>query len=214
MKRVILIISVVCIAATSLMANEKYFQKMGETLEKFNKCNSMEDFQDVANTFRNIANVEKEEWLPLYYQAHCYILMSFMDRTGTQAKDAYLDQAETSIVKMLELAPEESEAYALKAFYHTGRLVVNPAERAMTTAPLVSQSLGKALSFDPGNPRAMYIKLSNEIGTAQYFGTDTAPMCASAQELLENWGSHSPKSPIHPSWGKNLVEEIVSSCRK
>jgi len=192
------------------MANEKYLQKMGETLEKLNKSSSIEEMQEVANTFRNIANVEKEEWLPLYYEAQCYILMSFMDRSG--AKDTYLDQAETYIEKMLELVPEEAEAYVLQAFYHTGRLVVNPPERAMSTGPLVSQSLGKALSIDQGNPRALVIKLSNEIGTAQYFGTDTAPMCKQAQDLLANWDSHELRSPIHPAWGKDQVEEIVRNC--
>lgn len=211
MKKLTLITLVLCFALSISMANEKYTRKMGETLEKFNKCSSIEEFQEVANTFKNIANVEKEEWLPLYYEAQSYILMSFMDRSGA-GKDAYLDQAETSIKKMLDLVPEEAEAYVLKAFYHTGRLVVNPPERSMTTAPLISQSLGKALSLDPGNPRALFIQLSNEMGTANYFGTDTAPMCKQAQDLLANWDSHELRSPIHPSWGKDQVEEIVKNC--
>ncbi|MEN8203938.1 MAG: hypothetical protein ABFS28_15165 [Bacteroidota bacterium] len=212
MKKATLITIALCFTVSSLLANETYYQKMGETLQKFNKCSSVEEFREVANTFANISRVETKEWLPLYYEAHCYILMSFIDRTG--ANDSYLDQAETSINKMLELVPEEGEVYALQAFYHTGRLVVNPAERAMTTAPLVSQSLGKALSLDPGNPRALYIKLSNEMGTAQYFGQDTAPMCKQAQLLLDTWDSHTPESPIHPSWGKEQTEEIVSLCSK
>lgn len=212
MKKVSLITVVLCVAVSSLLANEKYIQKMGETLEKFNKCSSIAEFQEVANTFKNIANVEKGEWLPLYYEAHSYILMSFMDNSGAAGKDAYLDQAETSIKKMLDLVPEEAEAYVLRAFYHTGRLVVNPPERAMSSGPLVSQSLGKALSLDPGNPRALFIQLSNEMGTAQYFGTDTTPMCKQAQELLANWDSHELRSPIHPSWGKDQVEEIVKNC--
>jgi len=58
----------------------------------------------------------------------------------------------------------------------------------------------------------LVIKLSNEIGTAQYFGTDTAPMCKQAQDLLANWDSHELRSPIHPAWGKDQVEEIVRNC--
>jgi hypothetical protein len=210
MKKISLILIALCVVASSTLANEKYMQKMGETLQKFNTCSSMEEFQEVANTFATIARAESAEWLPLYYEAHCYIQMSFMDRSG--AKDSYLDQAEASIAKMLDLVPEEAEVYALQAFYYTGRLVVNPAERAMTTAPLVSQAIGKALSLDPGNPRALFIKLTNEMGTAQYFGQDTAPMCEQARKLLENWDSHTPESPIHPSWGKESVEEIVREC--
>jgi len=214
MKKLVLIISVIALAASPLLANEKYYQKMGETLNMFSKCSSIEEFQEVANTFANIAKVETEEWLPLYYEAQCYILMSFTDKTGAGAKDSYLDQAESSIIKMIELAPEEAEVYALQAFYHTGRLVINPAERAMTTAPLVSQSLGKALSLDADNPRALYLRLTNEMGTASYFGQDTAPMCEQARTLLENWDSHTPESAIHPAWGKEQVEEIVKNCEQ
>jgi len=199
MKKISLILIALCIVGSTTLANEKYLQKMGETLQKFKTANSIEELQKVANTFVTIARAETGEWLPLYYEAHCYIQMSFMDRSGS--RDRYLDQAETSINKLMELVPEEAEVYALQAFYHTGRLVINPAERAMTTAPLVSQSLGKALSLDPDNPRALFIKLSNEMGTAQYFGQDTAPLCEQARNLLENWDSHVPPSPIHPSWG-------------
>ena len=210
MKKFSLMAIAIFVAASTLTANDTYFEKMGETLQRMNACTSLEEYQAVANSFATIARVESGEWLPLYYEAHCYILMSFMDRSG--APDSYLDQAESCINKMLELAPEEAEVYALQAFYHTGRLVVNPAGRAMTTAPLVSQSLGKALALDPGNPRALYIRLTNEMGTARFFGQDTAPMCEDAGTLLSDWDAHTPESPIHPSWGKGQLEEIVANC--
>ncbi|MCK5137739.1 MAG: hypothetical protein KAR19_18280 [Bacteroidales bacterium] len=214
MKKAILIICAVSMAGTLLGANEKYYQKMGETLGQFNSCTTIDDFQALANTFRNIANMETEEWLPLYYEAQCYILMSFMDNSGAQAKDSYLDQANASLEKTLEMAPGESEVYALQALYYTGRLVVNPPARSMDTAPLVSAAIGKSLSLDPMNPRAKYIRLSNDIGTASYFGSDTGPYCQSARELLERWDSYPVKSPIHPVWGKKRVVEIVEACGK
>ena len=102
MKRAILLISAAIIASTLMGANDKYHQKMGETISQFSSCSSIEDFQNLANKFRVIANVEANEWLPLYYEAHCYILMSFIDRSGTENKDGYLDQANASIEKMLE----------------------------------------------------------------------------------------------------------------
>jgi hypothetical protein len=212
MKRAIVMISMVALAVTSISANEKYNQIMSETIARYASSRNLEDFQVLANRFRTIANVETEAWLPLYYEAHCYILMSFMDQTGEAKKDQYLDQALVSIDKMLELAPQESEAYALQAFYFTGRLVVNPQERAMTTAPQVGASIGKSLGLDPRNPRARYIRLSNEIGTARFFGSDTSPYCENATQLLNEWNSYTPKSAIHPAWGKDLVQEIVNGC--
>ena len=211
MKKAILVISTVCITLTAMGANEKYEQKMGETLAGFASSQTIEEFQGLANQFSTIANKETTEWLPLYYEAQCYILISFMDNSAT-AKDAWLDQAESSIEKMLELVPQESEAIALKAFYHTGRLVVNPPQRAQTTAPLIDAAIAKALSLDPGNPRAKFMRLSNDLGTARFFGSDTTPYCKDAMDLLDTWDSYQVKSAIHPSWGKDQVEEIVKAC--
>jgi len=212
MKKAILVLSTICITLTAMGADKKYEQKMGETLRGFSTCSTLEGYQELANQFRTIANVETNEWLPLYYEAQCYVLISFMDNSGATAKDAWLDQAESSIEKMLELAPQESEVYALKSFYHTGRLVVNPPERAQTTTPLIDAAIGKSLSLDPGNPRAKFMRLSNDIGVARFFGSDTTPFCEDARELLEQWDSYEAKSAIHPSWGKDQVEEIVNGC--
>ncbi len=136
MKKTILIICMALFASTFISANEKYNQKMSEAIVQFNSCSTIKDFQNVANKFRVIANVETAEWLPLYYEAHCYILMSFMETTD-DGKDGYLDQADAPIERIMALAPGESEAYVMKALYHTGRLVVNPPARSQTTTPLV-----------------------------------------------------------------------------
>lgn len=212
MKKTMLLISVAFMASSLLGANDRYLDQMKATIDQFNTSGTIDDLQSVANKFGVIGNVETKEWLPLYYQAHCYILMSFMDETGPEIKDRYLDQAESVIGKMLVLAPGESEVYAIQALYYTGRLVVNPPERSQTTAPLIGQSIGRSLGLDPQNPRARYIKLTNEIGTARFFGSDTSPFCETARELLESWDVYPVKSEIHPAWGKNQVEGIIQSC--
>jgi len=212
MKKAMLVLVSIFIALNVLGAGEKYFQKMGETLTGFSNCRTLEDYQMVANQFRTIANVETAEWLPVYYETQCYILMSFMDNSGAKARDVWLDQAEKSIKKMMDLAPQESEVYALEAMYHTGRLVINPSERAMTTTPLINAAIGRSLGLDAYNPRARFMRLSNDIGTARFFGSDTTPYCDDARELLEQWDSYKVKSPIHPSWGKGQVEEIINGC--
>jgi hypothetical protein len=212
MKKTTFFVCAMLIATVAMGGDEKYYQKMGETLSGFSTCSSVEDFQNLANRFRVIANVEKEEWLPLYYEAHCYILISFMGNLSAEEKDSYLDKASSLIESMTELAPNEAEVEVMKAFYYTGSLVVNPPQRAMATTPLIHAAIAKALALEPSNPRAIFLRISNEMGTASYFGEDTAPFCAQATELLQNWDSYTLKSPIHPSWGKGEVEGIVSSC--
>ena len=212
MKKTTLFVCAMLIAALAMGADEKYYQKMGETLGEFSSCRSVEDFQSLANKFRVIASVEKEEWLPLYYEAHCYVLISFMVDLTAQEKDAYLDKASALIESMSELAPKEAEVQVMTAFYYTGSLLVNPPQRAMSTTPLIHAAIAKALVMEPNNPRALFLRISNEMGTASYFGEDIAPYCAQATELLSGWDAYELKSPIHPSWGKEEVEGIVRSC--
>jgi len=212
MKRTTLFIAAILFACVAMAQNEQYNQKMGETLGKFASCSSVEDFQDLANQFAVIAKVETEEWLPLYYEAHCYILMGFTVQLEAEKQDGYLDKASASIDKMLNIAPDEAEAYVMKAFYHTGYLVVDPPSRAMSTQPLISAALAQALSIDPDNPRARFLRISNDMGTAGFFGSDTAPICKEAVLLLDSWDTYEVRSPIHPSWGKGETEGIVRGC--
>jgi len=193
--------------------SKEYYDAMGEALGQYAKCKSVSDFQVLGNRFGLIADTEKTEWLPFYYQAHCYIIMSFMEPTDTKKKDEYLDVAEKSIEKMLTLAPNESEAYTLQGFCYTARLVVNPMERGQKYSMLSSQSLGKALALDADNPRAKVLKLQNEMGAAQFFGKDPKEYCPQADELLANWDNYKVKSPLYPSWGKDQVEGIVTGCK-
>jgi hypothetical protein len=212
MKKVLISFLTVCMVTTLMAGDEKYYQKMGEALTRFATISSMKEYQELANTFSNIARVETGEWLPLYYETQCYILMSFTNTLEPSMKDTYLDQAEKSLDRMLELVPEESEVYAQQALYHTARMVVNPMERAQYTASLISAAVEKSLSLDPSNPRAKYVRLTNEIGTAQFFGNDTQPYCQSARDLLDLWDTFIVKSPLHPAWGREMVRQIVENC--
>jgi len=212
MKKVSLILSAILLATIVRGQTEQYYQKMGETLGKFASSNSAEDYQDLANQLRVIASMEPEEWLPLYYETHCYILMSFSGQLTSASQHTYLEKASAAVDQMLDIAPGEAEVYVMKAFYHTAYMVVDPPARAMSTSPLISEALTRALSIDPENPRARFLGISNEMGTANFFGSDTTPICKKAIQLLDSWDNYALKSPIHPSWGKNETEGLVKSC--
>ena len=212
MKKTSLFFAAIFLAVFVWGQNEKYQEKMGEALGQFAFCTSADDFQKLANQFDVIAKVQTGEWLPLYYQAHCYIMIGFMDQLETGLRDNYLELAHEAIKKMETLAPEEAEVYVMRAFYHTGYLVVDPPQRAMGSTPMIHAAIGRALELDPGNPRAIFLRISNEMGTAAYFGSDTAPYCEEAGRLLESWDAYQVKSPIHPTWGKAETEGIVKSC--
>ena len=208
MKTKILMIAIALLSVTSLAKAQQFQQKMGEILQQYANCQSMEDYQKSANQFKMIANAEKEEWLPLYYHAHAYIIMSFMESSASQ-KDILLDEAEKSLKKMLVLVPQEVEVIALNAFYYTAKLVVDPMNRGQQYSMLFGQTIGKALAIDPSNPRARYTKLSNDIGSASFFGKEPSEFKGAAESLLADWDTYKIKSPIHPNWGKNQMAGLV-----
>jgi len=214
MKTTILTIVIAFLNVTGFSQSAQFQQKMGEVLQQYAKCQSIEDYQQSANQFKMISNVEKAEWLPLYYNAHAYIIMSFMSQEGADKKDALLSEAEVSIKKMLELVPNEVEAIALNAFYYTAKLVVDPMNRGQEYSMLFGQTIGKALAMDPKNPRARYMKLANDIGSAGFFGKDPAEYKGAAESLLADWDSYKIKSPIHPNWGKSYVDGLVKQVSK
>jgi hypothetical protein len=211
MKKIILSIAVVIVSLVSMAQKPEYLQAMGESLAQYASCKSVEDFQALGNKFQMIADTEKSEWLPLYYHANCYIIMSFVEQDATK-KDGYLDVAEKSINSMLEMVPEECEAYVLKSFCMVGRLVVNPAERGQEYSGLSGQALSKALELDPTNPRAQLLQVQMQMGSAPFTGQDPKSFCPKAKEILANWDNFKPKSPLHPNWGKDQAEGVVKGC--
>jgi len=213
MKRIILSLAVVLFSLGSMAQKPEFHQIMGETLGQFSTVRSVADMQALGNKFEMIANAEKTEWLPFYYHAQCYILMSFMEQGDAAKKESYLDVAEKSVSKLLEMAPAEAEVYVLQAFLLTGRLVINPMERGMEYSPLIGQAYGKALALDPANPRAKMLKIQMDMGSAPFMGTDPKSFCPQAKELLASWDDYKPKSPLYPNWGKEQVEEIVKGCQ-
>ena len=214
MKTILISVALIFTTLTGMSQTNQFAAAMGESLGQYANCKSIDDFQALGNRFGLIANAEKTEWLPLYYQAHCYIIMSFMEPTDAAKKDSYLDVAEKSLVKMIELAPREAEVYALQSMFYSARLVVSPMERGQKFGALSAQAVGMALGLDANNPRAKFIKLRNDMGSAQFFGKDPNEYCPQASELLASWDSYIVKSPLYPSWGKDQVEEIVNECKK
>lgn len=200
------------ISMATMASNTAFNEAMTSALNQFKSSKTVSDFQNTANTFNRISSMANQEWLPEYYQAHCYIYMSFMDKDVVK-KDEYLDIAEKSINNILELQPQNSEAYALQSFMYTARLVVDPMTRGKEFTILSMTSIKKSLGINPTNPRALYLQLSNEIGTANFFGTDTSVYCDRINNLIENWDTYNVVENLHPAWGKNQINRLSSNCQ-
>ena len=76
MKKLLITFIAVSLSIYTFAQNEKYIKAMTSGLEQLASAQDAEGFQKAANTFERIANVEKNEWLPAYYQAQCHMQLA------------------------------------------------------------------------------------------------------------------------------------------
>jgi len=213
MKTIITTLSLVLLSLTAFAGGEKFQQAMGKTLAGYETCQSAADFNALSAKFARIAEAEPTEWLPLYYQAHCIIVGNFNSIASAIDRDIMLDEAQKALDKLIALDPSNSEALVLQGMLYTGRLVIDPQTRGQEYGAKSAIAVGKAQGMNPNNPRARYMQIANERGTAQFFGKDMQAFCDRAAALVNEWDSLDiVASPIHPSWGKSITSGIANSC--
>lgn len=201
MKRIVLFFTLILfILNLSAQDTNDYMFVMVKQKKAFNMARTEQDFQNLANTFERIANAESDQWHPLYYAGFCYINMSFISQDSPQ-KDAYLDKAETFVVKALELYPDESELHVLQALIYQGRIQIDPAQRGMSFSMKASESLETAKAYNPDNPRAYYLLGLNVLHTPEAFGGGAENACKNFDRANELFRSYLAPQVLDPTWG-------------
>ena len=72
----------------------------------------------------------------------------------------------------------------------------------------------KAKSIAPNNPRVLLNKAQWDIGSAKFFGQETAPFCKDIQKSLELFATFKAETPFHPNWGKEQATKALNECGK
>jgi hypothetical protein len=72
---------------------------------------------------------------------------------------------------------------------------------------------GKAQAIAPENPRAVFGKAEFEIGAAQFWGTDTKPICAQIDKAIGLFATFKPETPFSPKWGLERALEAQKKCK-
>lgn len=195
--------------------NAKYIKTMEKTLAKLDTASHMESFQKIANNFERIANVEKEEWLPAYYQAYCHMIMASMvvQKQDMKQVNAHLDKAEAALEIAKKVAPEESEIYALHGFIYQGRIWENPQVNGAKFSPLSHQMLDQAINLNPENPRAYYLKGQNVFFTPAFWGGGAEAALPLLEKAAANYKTQAVVSTLHPKWGKERNEYLIKNAK-
>jgi hypothetical protein len=168
---------------------------------------------EASNLFERIAQAESNEWLPNYYAAQINIVSSFGERDIDKLK-AQLDKAQNFINDANTISKNNPELLVLQALLHTAWVAYDGATYGMTLSPKVTALYAQAKQLAPENPRVVYCKADWDMGSARFFGQDTAPFCKDIEKSLDLFANFKPESPFHPKWGKNRAEQILESCNK
>lgn len=201
------------ISLSAIAQGDRYTSAMQPHIHTVYTADTVPPLQQAVNAFERIAAVEKTRWEPYYYASFGYVMMMNHEHDKLQ-KDRYLDQAEKVLAQATALVPQESEVVALEGFIYMMRLSIDPAARGQKFAALASQTFGRAVALNPGNPRALALQAQMQYGMAQFFGSPTTEACATAHAAMEKFATFRAASPLAPQWGQALAEKLLGVCKK
>jgi hypothetical protein len=203
MQKIALILAL-CI--TGVIGAQNYEKGMQKAFELW-KDNPTE----ASNLFERIAKAETDNWLPAYYAAQVNIIQSFGEK-DKEKLTAQLKKAQDLINDATAISKNNPEIIVLQALLHTAWVAYDGATYGMTLSPKVAALYSKAAQIDPNNPRVVLNKAEWDMGSARFFGQDTAPFCKDVERAIELFANFKPASAFHPNWGKERAEQVLKGC--
>ncbi|MGJ1198200.1 hypothetical protein ACR777_05035 [Sphingobacterium spiritivorum] len=204
MKTTVLLLAL--LITNSMFAQSAYEKGMANGMQLWQSGKNTE----AAAQFERIAQVEKDNWIPAYYQSFITILSAF------NAKDA---DSKMSLIKtaktILDAYPAQNnnpEWLVLKAMNYTAELTTDPMTKAQELSPLIIATYEKAKAIAPENPRVILNLAQFQMQSKKYFHQDTSAECESIKKALHLFDTQKSETAFAPSWGKEQAEQIVSSC--
>lgn len=213
MKKSLLLAAVFFMATNSFAQSEKYMAAMKSNIAAIDTSfRNPASLLTLANNFERIALAEKSQWLAYYYAALCQVNYTYMEQDKSKI-DAIADKATALINKADSLQPDNSEISCLKSMIASSHMMVNPMQRYMEYGAEISSHIDAAMQQDPANPRPEYLKGQGLKYTPEQFGGGCVTAKPILQSSLDKFSNFKPASDIHPNWGKQRVEMLLSECK-
>jgi hypothetical protein len=213
MKKLFLLAIVAFLATATFAQSEKYMANMKSNIAAIDTSfKNPQNLLTLANNFERIAAAEKTQWLPYYYAALCQVNYTYMEQDKTKV-DAIADKATELIDKAEALQPNNSEISTIKSMIASSHMMVNPMQRYMEYGPEAQSHIDAAMQQDPTNPRPEYLKGQGLKYTPEQFGGGCATAKPVLQSSLTKFNAFKPASELHPNWGKQRVELLISECK-
>jgi hypothetical protein len=207
-----LVVAWVC----SFAQSEKFTKAMEGLVPAVDTVRGAEQLTELANSFERIANAEKTQWLPFYYAALCYVNIAngYFQEEKLEMIDPILDKAEPMLNAADALEQNNSEIALLKKMFNTARMMGDPMTRYMTYGTAASTALEIAKTLNPGNPRVYLMEGIDKYYTPEQYGGNKEEGRKLFEEAERLFGEFQPASPIHPNWGRKMVNYFLNEAAK
>lgn len=189
------------------MGQDQYTKGMQKAFQLWGEGKTTE----ASNMFERISNAEMDNWLPYYYVAQINTIVSFGEKDKEKLTQQ-LEKAQEFVDLAKAISPENPEILVQQAMIHTAWIAYDGAAYGMTLSGKVAQLYQKALTLAPNNPRVVFSKAEWDMGSAKYFGQDTALYCKDVERSIELFTNFKPESDFHPNWGKDRAEMTLKNC--
>nr|WP_314896027.1 hypothetical protein [uncultured Flavobacterium sp.] len=167
---------------------------------------------EASDLFERIAGAEKTNWLPNYYVALVNTTTAFRTKDKDQM-NLLLSKAQNSLDTEMDKNPSNAELLVMQAMIHTAWIAFDPMTNGQKLSGKVMELYGKAEDIAPENPRVVFGKAEFEIGAAQFWGTDTKPICAQIEKAIGLFATFKPETPFSPKWGLDRATEALKNCK-
>ena len=138
--------------------------------------------------------------------------MSMQEPDG-ELKDLYAEKAETAITSGLEIKPDESELYVLKAFTYYAMIQVDPMARGMEYMGLAEGALAKAEELNPDNPRIYFLRGQTAYNMPVEFGGGAQAALPMLKQAKEQYDNEVIADDIQPRWGKEEINRMLEQIK-
>ncbi|HEY6954554.1 MAG TPA: hypothetical protein VI385_04885 [Flavisolibacter sp.] len=220
MKKLFLSIALFLCTIAVFAQSEKYISAMKEKIAALDTTRDVTSLKDLSASFERIGDAEKTQWLPYYYAALAQVnagdfiyVANVSNPTELKNLDALADKADQMIAKAEAMEKDNSEIFAVKKMISSLRMMVDPMNRYMTYGPKAQEALDVAKKLNPENPRIYLLEGQDKYFTPEQFGGSKVEAKKLFEEALMKYGSFKPASDLHPNWGKNTTEYLLSQIK-
>jgi hypothetical protein len=213
MKKTILSTTAIILLSFSGMAQSG----LDASVAKLDKASSAKQYQQLSKEFLQIAQAQKNQWLPYYYAAYCDARISWMKKETDpdniqQFAEKAIDEANKAMALLDTSAQKKelSEIYCLLSMANRAIVYINPMTYGRKYGIIAMQNTALARQSNPDNPRALYIEGWEKYATPKLYGGDkqkAKELLLAAQQKING------DAGIDPHWGRADIEELLRKIK-